>query len=226
MSLLSSYSGSSSNGTPTSADDAVQESINALTEFFQKGQDRYKEFDTNNPFSFDEIQARASSEEVYNPYYEAELSDLVGGINRQRESTEGEKQLLMDLNRIESGAEKRNLEEAIRASEEGFSGAGLYFSGAKERDTGMQQIEGKEQADVRDKRYDFSQQELGRRMEDLTAREATGKRHIKTEKKSTIESDIANQKASQRANWEIERQQYVGYPYNTSSGMNQLIQYM
>lgn len=225
LSLLGGYGGGVS-GTPTSADDAASKAIKELTDFFQKGQDLYKEFDTKNPFAFDEVLAKASAQESYNPYYEAELSDLVSGIERQRESTEGEQALLMDLNRIQSGAEKRNLEDAIRASEEGYSGAGLYFSGAKERGTGMQQIEGKEQATVREKQYGFNLSELGRRMEGLGAQETTGKRKIGAEKTTAIESSIANQKAEERARWETERQQYVGYPYNTSSGMNQLLQYM
>ena len=223
LSLLGSYGGGSS-GTPTSADEAANQEINALVEFFQKRLDLEKEFDENNPFVFDDVQARASAEEIYSPVYEADLNDLVTGINRQRESTEGERQLLMDLNRIQAGAEKRNLDEAIRASEEGFAGAGLYFSGQKERGTGMAQIEGAEQRDERTKRHSFAQDELGRRMEGLNAEQKTGERQIGAERKSVIETDIKNQKTEQRINREMERQQYVGYPYNTSSGMNQLLQ--
>ena len=101
----------------------------------------------------------------------------------------------------------------------------MFESGARERATGLTQIAGQEQATEREKRFKYGQEQIGRGLEDITQREATGQRRTLAEKTTTIESDIDKQKAEERARWEYEKAQYVGYPYVTSqtSGLNDLL---
>ena len=186
---------------------------------------RVTDYDENNPFNFDEMLAQASAQERYNPYYNAELSDFLKGIDTERQSAEGDKNLLVELNRIAAGAEKRNIDEAIRASEEGFAGVGLFESGARERATGLEKIQGQEQTGEREARFKYGMEEGARQLGSIGTQEQTGKRRLLAEKTATIQSDVENQKAEERARWEYERAQYLGNPYVTSqtSGLNDLL---
>lgn len=214
-------------GNPTSPPPEVL--IRKISAELQKQMDdmskKLTEYDTQHPFTFDELLAKASSEERFNPYYEAELGDFLSGIRRERQSTEGENKLLSELNRIQQGAEKRNIDEAVRASEEGYAGAGLYFSGARERATGMEKIQGAETTAEREARFKYGQEQTGIKLADIQGREQTGIRNTLAEKTTNVESDIAKQKAEERARWEYEKAQYLGYPYVTSTtgGMNDLL---
>lgn len=217
--------GGSSGSGFTSADQFMQSLKDTLSAQMDEFSKRVKDFDTNNPFAFDEALARSSAEQRYNPYYEAELADFTAGIDSQRQSTEGQKTLLTELNRIDVKADNRNLEEAIRASEEGYAGAGLFFSGARERGTGLEKIKGDENAQARDARFNTGIADYDRRLTDINREEQTGIRRTQAQKTTDIESEIARQKAEERSRYEYEKAQYVGYPYITSQtgGLNELL---
>jgi len=210
---------SGGSGADQTVQDIINESTNALeNEFLNRAQ----EFDEQNPFSFDEALARASSEERYNPYYEAELGDFISGVERKKESLAGQKDLLTELNQMETRIDKRNMDEAIRQSEQGFAGAGLFFSGDRSRETNLQKISGKEQAQEKDSRFQYNLGEIGRGESELDQSLATQKRRVQAEKETAIQTDISQRKAEELAQREIERGQYIGSPY-TTQGVNSLL---
>jgi hypothetical protein len=223
--LLSSKAGAPS-GEIKPADQVIQDTLRELEKFVDDFNQKFQEFDEQNPFSFDEALARSSAEERFSPFYDAELSDFVSGISRQRESTQGEQKLLQTLNQIGMGQDKRNLDEAIKASEEGFAGAGLFFSGARERATGQKNIAGAEQREGRAERFGFAQEQGRRQLEDISGREATGRRQLGAERTTTLQTDIEKQKTEALARREQERAQFVGFPYygqNVQGGLNELL---
>jgi len=194
----------------TSADDAFNQMMGEMEAKYKQLGERYMEYEEKSPFSFDEMLARASGEERLGPYYKAELDDYIGGIERQRGSVEGERTLMTELNRIATGKEKRDLEEAIKASEEGYAGAGLYESGARMRETGLQEIGGAEQRREREARLGYGEAALGRREEEIGAGEETYRRRARAEKETTLTTDIEQQRRQKRAQWEVGRMEALG----------------
>lgn len=226
--LLSSQAGSSSSGSSAipSADQVIQDTIQELEQFVDNFNQKYQEFDEQNPFTFDEALAQASAEERFSPYYDAELSDFISGISRQRESAQGEQQLLQTLNQLGVGQDKRQLDEAIKASEEGYAGSGLFFSGARERATGQQNIAGAEQRESRAEQFGFASDESRRRLEGISGTEATGRRRQEAERTTTLQTDVEKQKTEALARREQERAQYIGFPYygqSTQGGLTDLL---
>jgi len=218
-------SGTSGGGQVNTADSFLQSLKDELTKQFDELAKRAKEFDTNNPFVFDEALAKASAEERFNPYYEAELKDFTQGIERQKQSSEGSMKLLTDLNRIQVGQDKRNLDEAISAAEEGYAGAGLFNSGAKERGVGQTMVAGQDTANTRDLNYNESIAGGKRNLADINQNLATGVRHLGAAKTTDIQTEIEKQKAEEEARHATERLQYLGPQYTSgiTGGINQLI---
>lgn len=217
--------GAYSGGGVSSADSFLQELKDELARQFDELTRRTEEFDKNNPFTFDEIMARKSAEERYNPYYDAELKDFTQGIERQKQSTEGSMKLLTDLNRIQVGQDKRNLDDAISAAEEGYAGAGLYFSGAKEKAVGSEQIQGQDTANTRNLQFNESLAGGQRSLSEIAQNQATGIRRMGAEQQTNIQTEIEKQKAEEEARHATERLQYIGSPYTSSiqGGINQLL---
>jgi len=214
-------------GTSGGVNTAEDEYNNILREFlgqFDKLGELDKEFQANNPFVFDELLAKKSAEESYNPYYDAELKDFTQGIERQKQSQEGSMKLLTDLNRIQVGQDKRNLDEAISAAEEGYAGAGLYNSGAKERATGQAMVSGQDIANTRSLQYNESMAGGQRSLDEIAQNRATGIRNLETARTTDIQTAIKNMKEEEAARHATERLQYLA-PYSNliQGGINELI---
>lgn len=216
---------SSNNSGVTTADSFLQQLKDELTAQFDTLAKRTKEFDTNNPFVFDEALAKASAEERFNPYYDAELKDFTQGIERQKQSAEGSMKLLTDLNRIQTGQDKRNLDEAISAAEEGYAGAGLFNSGAKERGVGNTMIAGQDTANTRSLNFNENIAAGQRGLQGINQELGTGVRHLGAAKTTDIQTEIEKQKSEEEARHATERLQYIGSPYTSSitGGINQLL---
>ena len=212
------------NGGVTTADSFLQQLIEEQKAEFDKLAKLDKDFQANNPFSFDELLAKASAEERFNPYYEAELKDFTQGIERQKQSAEGSMKLLTDLNRIQVGQDKRNLDDAISAAEEGFAGAGLYNSGAKERGVGQTLISGQDTANTRSLNYNEALAGGKRQLSDINQNLATGTRHMAAAKATDITTEVEKLKTEEEARHATERLQYLA-PYTNSitGGINQVI---
>jgi len=216
--------GTSGGGQVNSADDLIRQLIEEQKAEFDKLGELDKEFQANNPFAFDELLAKKSAEESYNPYYDAELKDFTQGIDRQKQSAEGSMKLLTDLNRIQVGQDKRNLDEAVSAAEEGYAGAGLYNSGAKERAVGQTMVAGEDTANTRSLNYNEGLAGGRRQLADIKGQSDTGLRRLDTARKTDIATSIEEMKTEEEARHATERLQYLA-PYSNSirGGINELI---
>lgn len=212
--------------------DPVEAALNAAKNSAQQIIDQYnaaanksKEFDQQNPFTFDEALARASANERFDPYYDAELNDYVTGANNARQrSTEDATRLQKELTADTStyvGQVRRNVQDAIDTAKEGFAGSGLYASGQRIRREGKISNEGNQQIDVANENYRrglaSSQRELGRNLQDINLGQNTFERRLGSEKETNILTDIEKQRQDKLRQREYERQQYVGYPLGGGS---------
>jgi hypothetical protein len=211
---------STGGGSGDPATDFINKIIDSVTQPLKEAMSRAEDFDKNNPFAFDEVLARKSSEERFDPYYTAELRDYISGVNRSRtRSAEDEQKVRRELDtttEMTSGKLRRNIDETIRNTEEGFSGAGLLFSGARERETGMQRVEGEETLGSyltgQDSQRQASLNRQSRTVEDLAAGEATTRRRATAERETQLQTDVQQQKTEEQKRRELERQNYIGYP--------------
>lgn len=183
-----------------------------------------KEFDTKNPFIFDEMLGveRTKVKERLDPYYEQTLSDFLTGVNIKRSrSLEDERTLLTevqeDVDRI-AGDEKLRLTDAIERSREGFADAGLYTSGARLRDQGREEAQsGKTLADTLTKQERAKKQittQTGRLGEDLALEERLKRRDLSQEQSFETESQALAETQRRQQQREFEKGQYTG-PYPT-----------
>ena len=85
-SLLNSRTQQDSND-PDSIIDQVRQSVLEIIKPRQEAEEKYGQFLEDNPFEFDEALARASAEERFDPFYQAELRDFEEGVNKQRGRT-------------------------------------------------------------------------------------------------------------------------------------------
>jgi len=113
--------------------EAAKKQVEAETKFLEG----YK---ATNPFVFDEELARKSAQTEYEPYYSELLKDYVGNLETQRQTTRGESALLTTLNKLDTGTRTLAYQNAVRNAEEGYAGRGMFFSGARNRAVGQQEI--------------------------------------------------------------------------------------
>ena len=197
-------------GGAKSADQIMQQMMTELTTKYEELGKRYMDYSKTSPFSFDEALAKASAEERLSPYYKAELTDYITGVERQKQSIEGERTLYTDLSRIAVGEQKRNLDEAVKASEEGYAGQGLYSSGARQRDTGLLQISGDEAKQRREAQLGYNLGGLGRREADIGAGLTTTQRESRAAEQTALQTDVELQKKQKAAQWEVGRVESLG----------------
>jgi hypothetical protein len=210
------YHGEGGGGNP--ADTLLQAVQDPMVALFQQYSDKLSEFDKNNPFAFDEVQAKASAGERLNPYYNATLNEYITGWRRSASrSTEDMTRTVGELNADASKLSERerfSTQEAIRASEEGNAGAGLFFSGKRARETGIQEVGGlQKQQDITtnlERGIGSAQRTNTRTAEDLALQEARTTRLTEAERTTALETDIANQKKEAQIKRELEKQAYAG----------------
>jgi len=201
----------------------INESIDPLVKLYEEAQNRAKQFDEENPFVFDEVLARGSAEERFNPFYESELRDYLGGVYAQRgRTTQDERILLSDLTEDTTRFNRRTqrqLESALLASEQGYAGTGLFESGERLRASGTQRVETKE--DVGEFMLGKQRRERNislaaeRSLEDSLREEATTRRKMTAARETDIRTDIEQQRKEEQQQREFERQQFIGQPYAT-----------
>lgn len=187
---------------------------------------RATDFDAAHPFAFDEALARKSSEERYNPYYESELDDFLKGIRTRIDTTQGQKDLLTELNTVQAGQEAVKLQQAIDDTQQGFSDVGLFFSGAQKRATANVGITGEAQATTREATYNTNKEQQDIELGQIGNEKATGERKIAAAKATDVQTDVEKQKAEEEARWATEKAQYIGYPYinRSTSGLQGLLE--
>lgn len=126
----------------SNADSTISSSINTYGLTLDEYNKRYKEFDTKNPFSFDDMLAKETAKvgERLDPYYKQTLNDYLTGINLKKSRTlEDQRTLLTNLNAdVESyqAKDKQALLDTLDRTRQGYADAGTYFSGARARAEG------------------------------------------------------------------------------------------
>lgn len=200
------------------ADDIIQESIDAVLEVVPEPPEPYEQV---NPFFFDEALAREASIAEYSPYYEEMLSDYIADIERTKSrSQEDLEQTLDQLSAGKEyylGRERKLLDKALRNTNEGWAGAGLFFSGAKERE--LRELK-EEYGDItseylRKYRYNVSEaKETAERLgEDIATQRAKQERDISREKEYAVESGVLQRREEALEEYEAGRKKYYGAQY-------------
>jgi hypothetical protein len=218
--------GGSVSGNP--ADDLISAVRQSTLEFFKPFEEaagRSKEFDEKNPFAFDEALAKASAQKRFDPFFDAELNEFITGVERQRSRTiQDEEKLRRELSITSDqfvGRAKRNLEETLRASREGFAGAGLFQSGRRTREEGLARIEeGESTGDflrsqrLRGEESGLRQTRMG---EDIDLKRKREERLLGARRETALRTDIETQRGEAQQQREFERQQFVGFPLATGT---------
>jgi hypothetical protein len=215
--------------TQTQSPDAIIQSLkNVVNDAINpqlEAENKLGEYMKKNPFTFDEALAKLSAEERFNPYYDAELKDFLTGVERTRSRTvQDEETLRQELTtQTENyvGRTKRDIDQAITASGEGFSGAGLYASGRRIREGAMIDIKGQENISDTLRKSNLSTQESqlrqSRTLEDLGTQQATFGRRLGAEKETNVLSDIQQQKRDEANQYWNNAIQYAGAPLSSNS---------
>jgi hypothetical protein len=129
-------------GSSGAGDSASQTIANSLGVTLDEYQKRYKEFDSANPFNFDDMLAKESAKvkERLDPYYAQTLSDyLQGATLKSQRSLEDQRTLLTSLNadtESYTAKDKQALLDTLDKTRQGYADSGLYFSGARQRAEG------------------------------------------------------------------------------------------
>ena len=114
-----------------SANDYMSNSINSYMSMIEA----LPRYDEANPFAFDEALAREASTAEYAPYYAELLSDYTSDVEKTKSRSGSD--LQDTLKQLQAGREyytgqqRRAVDKAIKGSNEGYAGRGLYMSGAR-----------------------------------------------------------------------------------------------
>lgn len=188
-----------SSGGGTTTDSILSNAVNSIVGMLKGPSKKYEEV---NPFFFDEQLARNASIAQYAPYYDETLSDYIARIERDKSRSQEDLQRTLDYLSASKehflGAERRALDKAERQTNEGYAGAGLFFSGVRQRD--LREL--KEGSEARIGEYETGYQygttgaqlEKKRFGEDIATEETQKRRDLEREKKYAIESGVLTRK--------------------------------
>lgn len=229
---LSSFFSSGGAGSTSPENDllkAIREATMEVSKVFERADERAGQFEEDNPFVFDEELARASSEERFDPFYDAELGDFMTGITRQKDRSKEDSEVLRKELTTQTdqfvGRAGKEIKEALESSREGFAGAGLFFSGKRLKREGDIKMEGEDATSTFLRQQGLKQREgdvgLSRTLEDLNLQESTTKRRTGAARETDILTDVAGQRKEELSKREFARQQFIGAPLATgTSGIN------
>jgi len=169
----------------------VEEMLSEITKKTAKEEKKYvSEYLKKNPFAFDENLARQSSTAEYDPYYSEILNDYLSDVETKRSSVQDQKKLAEEMYKYDVGAKSREYANAVSQTEEGFAGSGLYFSGAKERALGTQEIENQDATGQAKSQFEYGQTQLGRQETALDTEAQRKERDVGRDKTAAIESGV------------------------------------
>ena len=199
-------------------DSLLQAMVNPLQAEIESWWKRLDEYDKNNPFAFDEALAKASAGERLNPYYDASLNEFMTGVRRS--STRSVEDMTRTIGELNADATKLSeqerlaTQEAIRSSEEGFAGAGLFFSGKRERQTGLEEVQGGQAQEAIQTNLERGMGSAARSntriQEDLALQTARTNRLTEAERTTALQTDIAKQKKESALQRGLEQLQFAG----------------
>jgi hypothetical protein len=216
--------GGSSGGGSSSVDDILNNAISSFTAYLPKSVKPYEEV---NPFFFDEVLARQAAEAEYAPYYDEMLSDYVTGVERTKSRSDSDfKRTLESLDAGKEyymGTQRRLLDRAVKNVNEGYSGRGLFFAGAKDKDIGEMKTEYEAEKSnyMRNYEYQKSGAELAKQRlyEDVDLDQSKFTRDTERERKYAIEGGVLKRRSEAQEEYEAGRQKYYdNASYNGLTG--------
>lgn len=205
-----------------SADDIQKATFDAIVQAYDRVKTEYfskaSEFDTKNPFAFDEALAKGAAKLEIDPYYDQKLGDFLLGVTTTRSrGVQDEKSLLTEINQdidTYTGKSQFLVDRAVRQAEEGQADANLFDSGAAKALSGELKLEAKENQSNymtgQERRIGDTRLKTGRLLEDLGNQERIGTRDINTSREFDILSDVKRQGLESAQRREYERNQYLG----------------
>jgi len=207
------YTGSTSGGNDV--DSYINAAMAPILSLIQTKQ----KYDEANPFFFDEKLAEEAATAEYAPYYQELLTDYTSNVEKQKSrSTADLKTTLEQLNagkEYYTGVQRRALDKAVRSTNEGYAGKGLFFSGVRGRDvaelnTEFQKGYGEQGYYTGQYAYKANQAELTnqRTAEDLATAQTQYQRDTEREQKYAIAGGVLQRKSEVRDEYEIGRKTY------------------
>ena len=168
------------------------------------------------PFAFDEALAREASNKEYAPYYQEQLTNYVQKMDTTtKRSAEDLKNTLSFLSGSKDyyvGTERKLLDEAMKNSNEGFAGRGLFFSGARERDIQKLKEESGSKMSEYMRGYDYNtgqaQTANTRTGEDVALNTSLYQTDINRQQKAAIEGGVLQRKSEAVQDYEMKRNNY------------------
>lgn len=208
--------------------DILSQYVNTIANQFQT----VKPFEQVNPFSFDKQLAEQAATAEYDPYYQQLLSDYTGNVqttlSRSQQDLQTTLQQLQQGRDYYTGTEKRMLDQANKQTNEGYSGRGLFFSGARQQDLNTIQNEYAAQTGQYNQQYQFNvsqaNQAQQRTAQDLSTAQSQYTRNTKQAEQSAIAQGVLQRQSEAQAQYEAARQTYyTAAQYGGQSGANAAI---
>jgi hypothetical protein len=204
--------GGGGGGQDNSVDSILNSAISSITQYVNKPQ-RYDEV---NPFSFDETLAREAATKEFAPYYQEMLTDYVSNAERTKSrSQEDYTRLLTNLGAGKEyymGTQRRVLDKALRSTDEGYAGRGLFFSGAREKDVKeIKSVYGEQTGEyMRQYGYNTDSAQLGlnRDLQDVNTGQAQYTRDNERLQKAAIEGGVLTRRGEAMDEYNIARDKY------------------
>ena len=190
----------------------IQNAINPIISMLQAS----KDYELSNPFFFDEVLAKEASTAEYSPYYAELLSDYVADVEKTKSRSEADLQTTLEQlsagREYYLGTERRMLDKALRSTNEGYAGRGLFFSGAREKDRREYTEDYEKDIGEYDRKYEagVTKAKLGeaRSLTDIMSLQGRYTRDLGREKDEAIEGGVLQRKRETREEYEISRDKY------------------
>lgn len=200
------------------ADQFANDLIKSQEEQIKRETQFLEQYTATNPFVFDEQLARQSATQEYQPYYSELLKDYVSDIDKQRETTRGEATLLTTLKKIDMGGRSREYQLAVDRANEGYAGSGMFFSGIKQRATGLEDVAYKEGVTGAEARYGQQGQALQNQLGQYDISEQRKTRDVGREQGYAIEGGILQRKKEAQTQYYVPLEQSYYRQFPTGSG--------
>jgi hypothetical protein len=186
--------GSGGTKSDSMADTKVNEIMKAITPSIKEQSSYLSKYVKKNPFVFDEALAEKSAKAEYEPYYTELLQDYIKGIDLSKQTIQTEKKLQAELQTYETGKRSREYTQAIAKAEEGFAGAGLFFSGIKNRALGEQDVEKQAGDEYLKAGYTAKAEGFSTQTQALDLQQQQKQRDLEREQEASIEGGILQRK--------------------------------
>lgn len=205
--------GQSKGGGGGGVDDIINNAISSLSGIFPQ---KVTPFEQVDPFQFDKELAKQAATAEYDPYYQQLLSDYTKGaqttISRSKEDLTKTLQQLQQGKDYYMGTEGRMLDSALKQTNNGYAGRGLFFSGARQGDINKIQEQYNAETGNYNQQYTNNvagaNQAAARTQEDVNTAQSQYNRDTGQAEKSAIAQGVLQRQTEAQQQYESARQAY------------------